>query len=196
MFLFQIDDELALKHLELQDANRLFQLTDQSRDHLRPWLTWVDQIKTAEDSKSFIQNSLKHFANRNGLTTGILYKGGLAGVIGFNSLDWKNGIGHIGYWLGAAYQGNGIMTRAASALIDYGIYALELNRVEIRAAVDNRKSRAIPERLGFVQEGQIRQAERLHDVYADHAVYGMLAAEWKQHQQHHLPTNQLAFEKM
>ncbi len=151
--------------------------------------------KTVEDSKAFIQSGLKAFANRSGLTTGILYNGELAGVIGFNSLDWKNSIGHIGYWLGAAYQGNGIMTRAVSGLIDYGIYPLALNRIEIRAAVDNWKSRAIPERLGFVQEGQIRQAELLYDYHADHAIYGLLAAEWKQHRHNYLPNSQLAFNK-
>ncbi|TMN22244.1 GNAT family N-acetyltransferase [Lentibacillus cibarius] len=178
MFLFQIDDEVALKRLELSDADRLFQLTDQSRDHLRPWLPWVDHTKTVDDSKAFIQSSLKTFSNRQGLTTGILYKGELAGIISFNSLDWKNEIGYIGYWLGVNYQGNGIMIRAVSGLIDYAFYSLGLNRIEIRAAVGNRKSRAIPERLGFMLEGQIRQAEWLHEDYTDHAVYGILADEW------------------
>lgn len=55
---------------------------------------------------------------------------------------------------------------------------LKLNRVDIRAAEENIKSRAIPERLGFVCEGQIRQAEWLYDHYVNHIVYGMMAAEW------------------
>ncbi|GGJ89842.1 ribosomal-protein-serine acetyltransferase [Lentibacillus kapialis] len=181
MFLFEIDEEIALKHLEITDAAPLFQLTDDSRETLRQWLSWVDHTKTPNDSRSFIESVLKQFAERRGLTTGILYQGELAGVAGFNLFDWTNGIGHIGYWLGAEYEGRGIMTRAVSGLIDYAFYSLELNRIEIRAAYANHKSRAIPERLGFVQEGRIRQAEWLYDHFADHAVYGKLAHEWKHH---------------
>ncbi|SFB30234.1 ribosomal-protein-serine acetyltransferase [Lentibacillus halodurans] len=180
MFLFEIDHEIALKHLETHDATPLFQLTDNSRERLREWLSWVDNTKTEHDSKAFIESTMKLFADRKGLTTGILYHGELAGVAGFNHFDWQNGIGSIGYWLGSNYEGKGIMTRAVSGLIDYAFYSLELNRIEIRAAYDNKKSRAIPERLGFVREGQIRQAEWLYDHFVDHVVYGMLAYEWEE----------------
>ena len=71
------------------------------------------------------------------------------------------------------------MTKVAKALTDYAFTHLKLNKVEIRAAVENKKSRSIPERLGFVYEGTLRQAEWLYDHYVDHAVYGMLADEWK-----------------
>jgi ribosomal-protein-serine acetyltransferase len=53
-----------------------------------------------------------------------------------------------------------------------------LNRVEIRASVENERSRALIERLGFHYEGAARQAFRLADGYHDDAVYSMLAAEW------------------
>lgn len=55
---------------------------------------------------------------------------------------------------------------------------LKLNRVEIRAGVHNLKSRAIPERLGFINEGTIRQAEWLYDCYIDHVIYGILESDW------------------
>jgi hypothetical protein len=43
-------------------------------------------------------------------------------------------------------------------------------RVEIRAAPANARSRAIPERLGFTQEGTLRQVERGGDRYLDNVV--------------------------
>jgi ribosomal-protein-serine acetyltransferase len=63
-------------------------------------------------------------------------------------------------------------------LTDYAFNELKLDKVEIRVAVENKKSRGIPERLGFVSEGCIRQAEWLYDHYVDHIVYGMLAKDW------------------
>jgi ribosomal-protein-serine acetyltransferase len=63
-------------------------------------------------------------------------------------------------------------------LVDYAFNELGLNRLEIRCATENTKSRAIPQRLGFKQEGTIRQAEWLYDHYVDLVVYGILASEW------------------
>jgi len=119
------------------------------------------------------------YNNQQGITAGIFYKGQLAGVAGFNTLDWKNKIGTIGYWLGVHFIGKGIMTRVVCALIEYAFNNLKLNRLEIRVATNNFKSRAIPERLYFTLEGYIRQAEWLYDHYVDHRIYGMLAEEWK-----------------
>lgn len=99
-------------------------------------------------------------------------------MVGFLAVDWTNRSTSIGYWLADAAQGKGTMTRAVASLTDHALTGWQLNRVEIRADVDNRRSRAIPERLGFQQEGVLRQAARIGDRYVDHAVYAMLAADW------------------
>ena len=70
------------------------------------------------------------------------------------------------------------MTAAVRALTDHALRAWELNRVEIGVASENRHSRAIPERLGFREEGTVRQAQRVGDRYLDLVVYGMLAEDW------------------
>ncbi|SES02388.1 ribosomal-protein-serine acetyltransferase [Gracilibacillus ureilyticus] len=178
MFEYKIDEEISLKLVELKDAERVFKLTDRSRDYLREWLPWLDSTTSIEDTKGFIKSSLKSFAGNESLTTFILYKGEIVGTAGYNRIDWTNNIAYIGYWLGEDYQGNGIMTRVVKALTDYAFHDLGLQKVDIRAAVQNKKSRSIPERLGFVNEGCIRQAEWLYDHYVDHVVYGMLAKDW------------------
>ncbi len=71
------------------------------------------------------------------------------------------------------------MTGATRAMTQHALVDLGLNRVEIRAAVENKKSRAIPERLGFLFEGVERDGEWLYDHFVDLAVYGMLAADWR-----------------
>ncbi len=178
MFIKDVNEDISLRILSIRDAEALFQITDQSREHLRQWLPWVDETKTVEDSRSFIKNSFQLYADGTGLTTGIFYQEVLVGVAGFNKYDWKNRIGYIGYWLASAYQGHGIMTKTVHTLVDYAFHELELNRIDIRAAKENKRSRSIPERLGFTEEGVIRQGEWLYDHYVDHVIYGMLKREW------------------
>lgn len=178
MFLHKIDEDLSLKLIDLRDAEGVFELTNSSREYLREWLPWLDFTTKLEDTKAFIKNSLKGFPENKSLSTVILFKGEIVGIAGYNEINGSNKTAYIGYWLGEGFQGNGIMTRVARALTEYAFAELKLNKVEIRAAVENTKSRGIPERLGFVNEGSIRQAEWLYDHYVDHVVYGMLAGDW------------------
>ncbi|NKE04196.1 GNAT family N-acetyltransferase [Mesobacillus selenatarsenatis] len=178
MFLYKINEQLSLKLAEVNDADRVFELTEKSRDYLKEWLPWLDFTTKVEDTKEFLKGTMKGYADNNSMTTVILYEGEIVGTAGFNSINWSSKTAYIGYWIGHEYQGKGIMTKVARALTEYAFDHLKLNKVEIRAAADNKKSRGIPERLGFVEEGKIRQAEWLYDHYVDHIVYGILAEEW------------------
>ncbi|MCH1624410.1 GNAT family N-acetyltransferase [Fredinandcohnia quinoae] len=178
MFIHKIDEDVSLKLIGLSDAERIFELTNDSREYLREWLPWLDGTTKIEDTVGFIKMCTNGFAENKSLHAVIQFKGDIAGVSGFNSINWSNKTAYIGYWLGHGYQGNGIMTKVVRALTDYAFAELKLNKVEIRAAEGNKKSRGIPERLGFVNEGTIRKAEWLYDHYVDHVVYGILADEW------------------
>lgn len=179
MFTYEIDEKTKLKMLNLHDAEQLFRLTDQSRESLREWLPFIDQTRSSADTAAFITATMKQFGDHNGFQAGIWYEGKVAGVIGFHKIDWNNKSTSLGYWLGKGFEGSGLMTQSVKAFVNHAIVELGLNRVEIRAAVENKKSRAIPERLDFTEEGRIRQAEWLYDHYVDHIVYAMLAEDWK-----------------
>jgi len=179
MFSYRIDDQLQLTLLQRRHAKELFDVTNRNRTYLRQWLPWVDGTITVDDTSSFIESTMQQFASDNGFQTGITYEGSIVGCIGLHSIDRANRKTSIGYWLSADCQGKGIMTSCCRAMIDYAFNELQLNRVEIRAAEWNRKSRAIPERLGFIKEGIVRQEEWLYDHFVDHVVYGMLAEDWK-----------------
>ena len=99
-------------------------------------------------------------------------------MAGFHGVSWVHRSTELGYWLAESAQGRGTMTRAVSTLVDHAFSTWRLNRVAIRAAVDNRRSRAIPERLGFRREGVLRQVERVGGRFVDHVVYAILAEEW------------------
>lgn len=179
MFTIAAGENLKLGLLEERHAERVFALTDANRARLRQWLPWLDYTQTSEDSRIFIRKSLHQFANNDGFQAGIWYKGELAGMISYQFLDWSDRKTEIGYWLGAEFEGKGLMTQACRTMVDYAFTELGLTRIIILAATENVRSRAVPERLGFTQEGVLRQAEWLYDHFVDLAQYSMLADEWK-----------------
>jgi ribosomal-protein-serine acetyltransferase len=170
------DTELAL--LEARHAEEVFRLIDRDRAHLRQWLPWVDSTSAVDDTQEFIRRSLEQYAKGEGVVAGIWQQGRLAGVVSFIGINPGCRSAMIGYWLGTEYEGKGIMTRACKALIDYGFSELSLNRIVIRAATENSRSQAVPQRLGFTREGVERQAEWLNDHFLDMIVYSMLRSEW------------------
>lgn len=179
MFFYPITDSLRLRPLCLSDADELFALTEANRAYLRQWLPWLDAVQSAADTRAFVQSVLRQMAEEQGFGAAICHQGKIAGVIGYNSLDGANRIGTIGYWLGEAHQGQGLMTAACRALVHYGFAELGLNRQVIACATENHRSRRIPERLGFRPEGTLRQAEWLYDRYVDHHLYGCLKQDWQ-----------------
>ena len=178
MFELQIDTQLSVQQLALSDAEDIFALADTSRPYLREWLPWVDATQSPDDTRAFIQSTLDQSAEKKMLACRISFQGRMAGIIGMEPLDWINSITELGYWLEPNAQGHGIMTKTCRALTDYAFTELGFNRVEIRAAPGNLKSRAIPERLGFTQEGILRDAEWLYDHFVDIIVYAMLRRDW------------------
>ena len=93
-------------------------------------------------------------------------------------IDKINNIGILGYWLGEGYTGKGIISLTTKKLLNIGFSEYKLNKIEIRCASENHKSRAIPERLGFKYEATLRQCEFLYDKYVDHAAYSLLSVEY------------------
>ncbi|MEO7021293.1 MAG: GNAT family protein [Ktedonobacteraceae bacterium] len=177
-FTLPVDAEVELRILEEWDVEELYQLTHSNRAYLRQWLPWVEYETSVESSRSFVLRSLQRYVENDGFNLGIFSQGRLAGIIGYHTVNWPNRHVEIGYWLGAAFEGRGLMTKACRALIAFAFEKLTLNRVAILCATGNARSRAIPERLGFTQEGVLRDGEWLYDHFVDLVVYSMLAREW------------------
>lgn len=174
MFSYTINEDTELRLLESRHAEELFQITDFSRKSLRKWLPWIDHTKTVENSREFIEGTLRQFSSNDGFQAGIWYKGELAGVVGLHKIDWSNKSTSIGYWLGESFQGKGLMTKACQAVVEYCFNELNLKRIEIRVATENEKSLAIPHRLGFKKEGCLEKSELLYGEYVDHYVFGLI----------------------
>lgn len=174
-FSHRVDDEVRLGLLERRHTQALFDLVVENRDHLSPWLPWAANIISPEDQIEFRDRALRQFAEHDGFQAGIWYRSELVGTAGLHYIDWNALSTEIGYWIGRRHQGRGIVTRVVAGLCRLLFDAYGLNRIEIRCDPSNTRSRAVPERLGFREEGTLRQVMANR---RDHVVYGLLKSEW------------------
>lgn len=175
----KINFELSLRRLRPQHAPALFALTQTNRAYLRRWLPWLDLVQAQSDSAHFIHSISELHRQKRAVQFAVFYRKALAGMVGFNHLDTANRQATVGYWLSETLTGKGIMTQSVNGLLQWGFNDCGIHRVEIRCAKGNTQSRAIPERLGFIREGNLRQCEWLYDHYVDHVLYALLAEEYK-----------------
>jgi RimJ/RimL family protein N-acetyltransferase len=122
----------------------------------------------------------------NDIARGKMMKWGIArraddfviGTTTLFNLDRDNGRAELGYALGREHWGNGFMTEALQALLEYAFEELKLRRLE--ADVDPRNAASIRtlERLGFKREGFLRERWHVADEIQDALFYGLLKREW------------------
>ena len=74
---------------------------------------------SADDIRDYIAARLEQFEANQGPNAGIWVDGEFGGAVGCHPIDWANRTCSIGYWIDAAHQGKGLMTRCCAALIDY-----------------------------------------------------------------------------
>ena len=170
-----VGDGLELRVPEQGDAEELFLKIDDNRQYLREWLPWLDDVTSVEDESAAIGNGAY---TENGCMYMILLGGSVVGTVGLNSIDWLNKRFTLGYWLSEDAMGGGIVTKCCVRLIDHCFDDLGLHKATILVAVENSRSRAVPERLGMVLEGVVKDREWLYDYFVDAAIYGTTSPEW------------------
>lgn len=174
-----VDDGIELRRVSMADCDALYAAIDRNHSRLRRWLPWVTAAFQPSDLAEFIRQREIDNAARVSLTTSIWFQGEICGAIGLHAIDQRDRSSSIGYWLDEAYEGRGIMTRACRAIITEGFREYGLHRIEIRCATGNSRSSAIARRLGFVEEGILREAEWLYDHWVDLRVFSVLEQDWR-----------------
>jgi ribosomal-protein-serine acetyltransferase len=173
---FDLGNGIELRSLEPEDAEAVFAAIEADRERLRRWFPWVDRTASPAEPRAFIERSRASETDVEAI--GIWVSSEFAGTIGMR-VDPLNNHGELGYWLAQSFEGRGLVTKGCRALIEHGLRELGLHRIQIEAAPDNVRSRAVAERLGFTQEAQLREAGLAAGGYHDLVVYGLLEHEWR-----------------
>lgn len=145
-------------------APKIFEAIVESQIALSEFLPWVPYALTLETAVSNTQEAIKNFKDfNNELRFSIVCQetNALLGVIGLMIIDKSVPYFEIGYWLRTSQVGKGYASEAVRLLQQYTFRELGAQRIEIKMAESNRKSRAVAERCGYVYEGKLHNARRL-----------------------------------
>jgi [ribosomal protein S5]-alanine N-acetyltransferase len=85
---------------------------------------------------------------------------------------------YLGYYIGAAHAGRGVMRAALGLALDHAFGPLGLHRVEANIQPENLASIALVRRLGFTREGFSRRYLFIAGEWRDHERHAMLAEDW------------------
>lgn len=172
-----LDSKTHIELINETHAHAIFEMVDRNRIHLRAWLPFVDKMQSIEFAENFVKGTIQR--NKAGVEHAfVIFENNQAiGRIGIYKIDHQNRIGEIGYWIVESSQGKGIITKVCKAIIAFCFNDLDLNRIEIKCATGNLRSKAIPEKLGFSKEGVIRQGEFVHGEFIDLSLYSLLKSD-------------------
>lgn len=178
MLSLAIDTDAELRALEPWQAEEFAAHVAAAREYLEEWLPWGATAGEPEEAAKLLQRYADAQARGEGRILGIWVDGKLAGGVLFRIWENKTGMCEIGVWLAPEAVGRGLITKAATVMIDWAFHARGMHRVEWRCAATNTRSSAVARRLGMTKEGTLRQAFPLRGVRHDVEVWAVLAPEW------------------
>ncbi|KZE68987.1 acetyltransferase [Fictibacillus phosphorivorans] len=151
-------DRLLIRMPKPGDGKEMYEAISASIEDLKPWLPFAHIEQSEEDVEANIREAHLKFLSREDLRLLVFSKktGKLIASSGLHRINWDIPKFEIGYWIDSRYAGKGYMTEAVQGITDFAVNELKARRIEIRCDTRNVKSAAIPERLGFMLEGVLR----------------------------------------
>lgn len=164
-------DNLILRKYESDFIPLLFEAAIESKGgDFSYWMPWCHENYSIAESKDFIAKTQENwkdstqfgYAIFDGETEKFL------GGVGLNQPNENHKFYNLGYWVRTSEHNRGIASEAARALAKTAFEDLEINRVEIIAAVENIPSQKAAEKSGAAREGILRKrvviSGRIHDA--------------------------------
>lgn len=168
---------IGLRHPRPEDYQAWAQLRHESRAFLEPW----EPIWPVDDlDRSSYRLRLKRYAQDISADFAYPFFIFLARerqlVGGINLSNIRRGVAQtatIGYWMGASYAGQGLMTHALRGVIHFAFADLMLHRLEAACLPENEPSRRLLLRAGFEEEGYARRYLKIAGRWQDHRLFGL-----------------------
>lgn len=182
-------ERLLIRSYRLEDAEPVFRVINDSRDHLLPWMPWARGHQQIADTVKYIAEqiiSLTAGPRFTNIGVGIFEKstGDFLGGTGVHDVRTDTASCETGYWLRADRCGSGYATEACARIISWAFAGqhtggLGLRRMRIYCSGANAASARVPVKLGLRQEVHQREDYYLETLGpTDRLGWGVMASEW------------------
>lgn len=170
------DGRVTLQPLRLADAAALFEAVRESLAELSAWMPWCRADYSIEETRAYLRLQPARWRKGEEYSFAVreASSGRLLGGCGVNQVDRAALRANLGYWVRSDACGRGVASAAARLLAQYALATLDLERLEIIAAVDNRASQRVAEKIGAVREGIARRRVRVHGRQSDAVVFSLV----------------------
>lgn len=173
-----LSERLALVPAGLDASAAVLRYRELNREHLAPWepervasyytLAAVEQHLLQVTQQQAAGTAL-HFSLR------LHDSADIAGQCSFtNIIRGPFQACHLGFSLGHAYQGKGLMREALQVAIAHMFDAQQLHRIMANYQPANLKSEKLLHSLGFEREGLARQYLNINGRWADHVLTSLI----------------------
>ncbi|WP_208322239.1 GNAT family protein [Mumia sp. ZJ430] len=174
-----LTDGYVLRRATPDDAPALAAAARGDRTHLAPWepVRPDGYFTDAAERERLVARMADDAAGRSITALIVADDGAVAGSLNLNDVvagAYRNG--HLGYWLGSAHTGRGLMTRAVDAVCDHA-RGLGLHQVQAATLLHNEASQAVLRRTGFAHIGQARDYLFIAGRWQDHLLFQRILSD-------------------
>jgi RimJ/RimL family protein N-acetyltransferase len=100
------------------------------------------------------------------------------GLVAVHHIEPEHGRAELGFWLVPRARGTGLGVRAVAVVVSWLFEQAGLRRIEMTTLPENAGALALAQRLGFEQEGVLRQRDIERGRPVDIVWLGLLRDEW------------------
>ncbi|MBK9478992.1 MAG: GNAT family N-acetyltransferase [Bacteroidetes bacterium] len=175
----EINEQLYLQLLEPEHSSELYTLMCKNAEYYITWFPWIANMQSEEFISNYIKDSKQRTAEGTEYAFALFLGTKMIGRLGIYRINLINKIGEIGYWIDQDYEGKGYIKKACERVLQFAFNDLHLNRMELKCASDNIRSKHTAQRLHFTYEGTLRQAEQHQRGALDLLLFSLLKEEWE-----------------
>ena len=170
------DGDIIIRPCQPDDAPVICEGVQESMQEMLKWAPWCHPAYSLSDCKFWLDSRDQMWSEGIEYDFVILdakdstFLGGCA----IDQINQKHNFANLGYWVRTRQEGKGIATATVKLISQFGFETLGFTRLEIVAAVQNKASQRVAEKVWATREGIHRNRHVVRDKIYDSVMFSLI----------------------